>query len=202
MHIAVDMDDVLVDFVGMVCDVVSRDFGVEPPITKDDITDWDFGQFLDQHIGQDWWSWLETKAYLWGTKAKPIPGAIGAMEKLRRAGHRLEVVTSKPEWGERYVFTWLDRYCPVVHGVTIVPLGGDKTTWTEATLLIDDRPKNVDEWVASRGGRTAILFPAAHNYKYTPALHDRTGRVFRAKDWGSVLRWVERWEKMDAEPAE
>lgn len=189
MHIAVDMDDVLVDFVGMICETVSRDFNVVPPITKDDITDWNFGQFLDQYIGQDWWAWLEENASIWGAKARPIPGAIGAIAQLRRDGHRLEILTSKPPWAERFVFSWLDKYAPKINGVTLVPLNGNKTEWTDAAVLVDDREKNVVEWVESKKWRRAILFPAPHNAGFNTAPFPRITRV---RDWNEIVHMVRR----------
>lgn len=190
MHIAVDSDDVVVDFIGMIVDTVSRDFGVEPPIVSTDITDWQFGQFLDQHIGEPWWEWLEKHAYLWGEKAKPISGAIGGIAKLRAAGHRVELLTSKPPWAERYMWTWLARYAPNVNQVTLVPLNGYKPDWTDAYLLIDDRDKNVIEWVHSTPDREAFLYPAAHNSQFWPHKNltaSEARRITIVKDWDHVI---------------
>lgn len=201
--VCIDADDVTVDFVGLVCAVVSRDFDVQPPVTKEDVTSWNFGQFLDQYIGKDWWEWWESRAVLWGTKAKPIPGALGGIEKLRRDGHRLELLTSKPPWAEQAMYVWLGRYAPQVHQVTMVPLGGDKTKWTQGDILIDDRDKNVTEWVQSRGDRVALLFDAPHNREFAerveselPRALPRTltdyqiNRILPVKDWHEVLERI------------
>lgn len=182
----------------MVCDAVSRDFDVRPPVVAADIKSWDFGQYLNKHIGEDWWSWLEKHAYLWGHKAKPVPGAIGGIEQLRRAGHRVELLTSKPPWGERYVWTWLDRYAPTVSGVTFVPLGGYKPELTDALVLVDDRDKNVLEWVESREGRVSLLFTRAHNAGLQTSAAWKAehfaNRVFRVDNWRGVLAMIEKME--------
>lgn len=190
LHVAFDADDVVVDYVSLVCDVLNRDYGVTPPVTKDDIVSWEFGKFLDEHIGIDWWTWWETKAHLWGSKAKPIEGALGALEKLTRDGHRLEIVTSKPPWARRYMWEWCFRYDPLVSAVIQVPLNGDKTQYTNAQYLVDDRPKNVEEWVASRKDRQALLYFAPHNLDWKPSTVEH-GRIQRVVDWAHVKHVLE-----------
>lgn len=184
MHIAVDFDDVVLDFVAGVCDTVSRDFGVK--VCPNDITSWQFGQFLDKYIGQDWWSWLEEHAWLWGEKFKPVPGALGGLEKLRRDGHRVELLTSKPAWAEDQVWVWLARYKPKLTQVTIVPLDAYKPDYTEAQLLIDDRDKNITEWVDSSPSRLAVLYTRPHNRGW----QDVPEQAQRVYSWTGVLSAV------------
>src|SRR6185436_18955262 len=135
LHVALDLDDVVLDFVGGVCEVVSRDFGIA--VVREDIVNWNFGQFIDHIIGRPWFEWLEDHSELWGDKFRPIVGAIGGIEKLRRDGHYLEIVTSKPGWAEDATWDWLAKYKPRVHRLTIVPLdGGLKHEISDADLLV------------------------------------------------------------------
>jgi len=193
MHIALDLDDVVLDFVAGICEVVNRDFGAN--VQPNDVTDWNFGQFIDQYIGRDWWLWLEDHAWLWGEKFKPVPGAIGGIEKLRRAGHYIEIVTAKPTWAEDALWTWLARYKPRVHRLTIVPLvegGGTtpKSKSSDADILVDDRWENCEEWVVD--GRPALLYTRPHNaQRGVPP----TG-VVRVHSWKHILNvfennWIE-----------
>lgn len=196
LHVAFDADDVVVDYVTLVCEVMNRDFGVDPPVTKDDVVSWNFGQFLDEHIGIDWWEWWETKAHLWGSKAKPLPGALGTLEQLTRDGHRLEIVTSKPPWARRYMWEWAFRYDPVVSAIIQVPLNGDKTQFTNAQYLVDDRPKNALEWVDSRGDREALLYFAPHNVDCGDDVENHP-RIHRVTDWKDVKTSLEEWAYND-----
>lgn len=188
MHIALDMDDVVLDFVKGVLTTVNRDFGAD--VQPEDITDWNFGQFIDPIIGRDWWSWLEDHADLWATKFKPVPGAIGGIEKLRRAGHYIEIVTSKPAWGEDATWEWLARYKPRVHRLTIVALvdgkAPKKSEVTEAGVLVDDRFENCEEFAGT--GRAAILYNRPHNAAYDKL----PGGVERAANWNDVLELLSR----------
>src|SRR3972149_669120 len=105
LWIAFDLDDCVLDFVAGILETVNRDFGSD--VQPKDITDWEFGQFIDDIIGMPWFAWLETHASLWGDKFKPVPGALGGIEKLRRAGHYIEIVTAKPTWAEDALWTWM-----------------------------------------------------------------------------------------------
>lgn len=216
LHIAVDMDDVVVAFVDGVLEAVNRDFDVRPRLTAEDVTGWNWGpDLLDPIIGRSWWDWLQDHSHLWGEKFKPVPGALGGLEALRRAGHRVELLTAKPEWAEDQVFVWLGRYKPKVTTVTLVPVNADKTKFTDAEYLVDDRDKNVAEWVlssymprdkrAGRGGwmdRTALLFDMPHNRAFNPyeeihsyppdAPNHAADRIIRVDNWRDVLAVIER----------
>ena len=192
MHIALDMDDVVLDFVKGVLDTVNRDFDAD--VRPEDITSWNFGQFIDPIIGRDWWSWLEDHAWLWGEKFKPVPGALGGIEKLRRAGHYVEIITSKPEWGEDACWDWLAKYKPRVHRLNIVPVidgvAPKKSEATPARVLVDDRYENVVEFAGK--GRAAILYNRPHNAEYT----ELPGGVERAANWQDVLELLGVKEEM------
>ena len=189
LHIAVDMDDVVVAFVDGVLEAVNRDFDVKPALTREDVTGWNWGpELLDPIIGVSWWEWLREHAHLWGEKFKPVPGALGGLEHLRRAGHRVELLTAKPEWAEDQVFVWLGRYKPKVTTVTLVPVNADKTEWTDAQYLVDDRDKNVAEWVNSDKDRHALLFAMPHNRRYDVGV----SRILRVDDWRDVLATIEK----------
>src|ERR1041385_6223805 len=182
------MDDVVLDYVVGVCEVVSRDFGVE--VKPEDVTDWNFGQFLDEHIGIDWWEWMEQHAWLWEQKFKPVPGALGGIEKLRRDGHRLELLTSKPKWAEAAVWGWLARYmrAPGFQRVTILPVAGREPAPTKAEastsyLLVDDKFENCRDWAET--GRPALLYGRPHNHA-APSVEG----IHRVQDWSAVLKWV------------
>ena len=180
-HVALDLDDVVLDFVGGVCEVITRDFGVE--VCREDITNWNFGQFVDHIIGRPWFEWLEDHSELWGDKFRPLTGAIGGIEKLRRAGHYLEIVTAKPGWAEDATWDWLAKYKPRVHRLTIVPLDhiSNKHEVTDADVLVDDKFENCEEW--AKDGRPALLFSQPHNadHEFMP------DGVTRVRNWRGVL---------------
>lgn len=186
MRIAVDMDDVLVEFYSGVVDCIYKEFGF--------MADWDgdpWGEtavyLSNQHPVwkengyENWWGWLRARDWLWaGFDA--VDGAIGGMQTLRTQGHFVEVVTSKPEWAEHIVWKWLGKWRPSVDRVTITKPGQRKVDMTEADLIIDDKWQTCEEFVAA--GRRAIWFDRSEGQ------YDRRRNlsgVQRATDWQEVL---------------
>lgn len=177
-RIAVDMDDVIVDFGGRVVQTVNKEYGTH--LTLDDVTDWNLGKLLDPIIGYDWWQWWESRAWLWAT-ADAIDGAIGGLDKLHQMGYETEIVTATPDWAKAVKMDWLGKWRPnvdrIVFGKARPPM--DKLAASDAFLIIDDKPDTVREWLGA--GRSAMLFDRPHNLDATDL---DAVRVF---GWGHVL---------------
>ncbi len=187
MHIAVDADDVVVDFIGGLLDSVYNEYGVR--VKKEDIKEWDLHKVLDPIIGRSFWAWLKDRERLWANFGT-VPGAIGSIDKLRRKGHYMEMVTSKPEWAEHNVFIWLGKWRPNFHRVTITKLEDKKCDKSDADVLIDDKPQNCIDWLAT--GRKAILFTSAHNRTFSVI---KNSNLVRADDWPTVVELIERLDQ-------
>jgi len=188
LHVVLDLDDVVLDFEGGVIEATNRDFDADFDIRGK--TQYHLDTYLNPTIGRDWWEWLKDHAWLWGEKFTPVPGALGGIEKLRAAGHWIEIVTAKPEWAEDQVWIWLSRYKPRVHQVTISPMQdvSKADLSPDGDVLVDDKWENCLEWAET--GRLAILFTRpgnAHIARYQP-LPDH---IVRANNWASVLRTIE-----------
>ncbi len=190
MHIAVDLDDVVLDFVGGVRRSVKSEFGIDLP--DDAIDRWDLHEILDPIIGRSWWSWLRDRDWIWAT-FPAIDGAMGGLEQLRRDGHYLECVTSKPRWAEYNVWKWIGKWRPPFQRVTITGPDEKKVDWTNAEILIDDKPQNIQEFAGEYrlgiGPRMGIIFDRPHNRSFVIGPH-RDGTMFRAEDWREVVARV------------
>lgn len=185
MHVAVDMDDVMLEFTQHILDCVAREYG--PSYGIEEITDWDDNPLKhDRRFvgGGTWWDWLRTRDWLWA-KAPAVPGAVGGIQQLRDMGHHVELLTTKPTWAEWTVWAWLGKWRPAVHQVTIVPTGGSKADYSDALILVDDALHNLVPWAAT--GRTAIVYDRPWNQ----APEGPTRRLWRAHNWGQVVRRIE-----------
>ncbi len=186
MHIAVDLDDVVLDFVGNLVAVLQREYG--STLTQEDITEWDLRKVLDPIVGENWWHWWKRRDWLWA-QAPAVPGAIGGLTTLRRKGHYLEVVTSKPDWAEAQTWRWLGKWRPPVQQVTIVGPDARKVDFTEADLIIDDKPDNCLQFVNE--DREAILFDRPHNRSEQ--------RFMRVASWENIPTLVEYLSQVEVE---
>jgi 5'(3')-deoxyribonucleotidase len=190
LQVAVDLDDVVVDFFAGVIDSMYREFGVY--ILKEDVTSWDDNpvkmfNWKDYGYGS-WWDWMKSREWLWaGFQA--VPGAIGGIAALRSQGHYVSCVTSKPDWAEHNVWKWLGKWRPGFQNVTIVDIDHPKHTVSDADILVDDKPENIINWVESDDDRLGIIFDQPWNR----AVYGE--RIVRAGSWHGVVETVELLEK-------
>lgn len=173
-HLAIDLDDVCLDFTGGVRAAVQREFAVEIPESAFEA--WDLHPVLDPIIGRSWWKWLREREWLW-SNFPAVDGAVGGLERLRHEGYYLECVTSKPRWAEYNTWRWLGKWRLPFNRVTIVGEKDRKIDFTDAELLIDDKPANLTPFVDA--GRQGILFARPHNrHEQFPS---------RVRDWPELV---------------
>jgi FMN phosphatase YigB (HAD superfamily) len=159
--IAVDLDDVVLDFFGSVIDAFEREYGAGVKESWDGDPWGDWAQWFAKHPKfkesgyTNWWDWLRERDWLWAT-FPAVPGAIGGIKQLRNAGYYVECVTAKPQWAEFAVWKWLGRWRPPFNQVTIVAPGASKLEATDASLIVDDRLETCKEW--TEAGRKSIWF--------------------------------------------
>ena len=185
LHVAVDLDDVCLDFTGGVKRSVEIEYGVQVP----EITAWNLHDTLDPIIGHSWWKWMKARDWLW-PNFPAIPGAVGGIQRMRDAGHYVELVTSKPLWAEAAVWKWLGKWRLPVQRVTIVDMNTRKVDATDADGIVDDKPETTLDF--AQDGRFAIMFARSHNESvYQSEQKYEEAGVVVAKDWNDVVRLVE-----------
>jgi 5'(3')-deoxyribonucleotidase len=184
MHLAIDADDVIVDFCGRVIETVNMEYDAQ--LTLADVKSWNLNLLLDPILGEDWWLWWEERDWLWA-KASAIPGAIGGLRRLHQQGHIIDIVTAKPDWARAGFSQWLGKWQPYYDRVIVGPARPPmvKSEWTDARLLVDDKPDNVLDFFNK--GRQAILYDRPHNWDFD---HKEAG-IPRAYNWAEVLHIIE-----------
>jgi hypothetical protein len=187
-HVAVDLDDVCLDFSRSVVETFQREYGIDHAYDGDP---WGPSMTaLAKHPKilasgyKSWWDWLKARDWLWSTFGA-VPGAIGGIQQLRAMGCYVECVTAKPEWAEFNVWKWLGKWRPAFHRVTIVTNGQLKIDFTEADVIVDDKLETCRQFHAE--GRQAIWFSQA---KEGYPLETTDGRFKVAWDWDHVLEYV------------
>lgn len=184
MKIAVDLDDVVLDFVGGLKSAIKKEYNYD--LTDDQITEFNLGPVLNPIVGENWWTWLREHDWIW-PNFTAVDGAMGALRTLRREGHYLVCVTSKPKWAEASVWKWLGKWRPPFQQVIITSKEDVKADFTDADILIDDKIDNVVQW--AKTGRRAILFTRPHNLSYAVP---EGANMIRAAGWSDVLNIIGR----------
>ena len=186
IHVAIDMDDVTLDFVTSVLTCFKKEYGVDVPYEGapwgQDIVDFCHHPLLLASGYKSWWDWLRERDWLWAT-FPAVDGAVGGIKLLRAAGNHMECVTSKPEWAEFNVWRWLARWRVPFEQVTIVHHPERKVDKTPALVMVDDKKQTCEEFAAD--GRYGVWF-------------DRSGRdesvmlpgVWRARSWVEIVNLV------------
>ena len=190
LHIAIDLDDVVLDFFPGVLASFEKEFGEK---VEFDGRPWgpDADAFYKHPLllaagYSSWWDWLRDREWLWANFGV-VHGAIGGIQTLRHRGHYLECVTSKPDWAEHNVWKWLGKWRPAFQRVTIVDKATRKVDVTEADVLVDDKPDNVKEFIEA--GRRGILFDRSYvQGNFQTACFLGCGW---AGNWSDVVRQVE-----------
>ncbi len=183
LHIAVDLDDVVLAFGDGVREAVAKEYGVQVP----EFRGWNgIGESIDPIIGRSWWEWMEERDWLWA-HFDVMPGAIGGLSMLRERGHYVEILTTKPLWAEYAVWKWLGKWRPPVQRVTIVGLENSdvKAELTEADVIVDDNADNIYPFIED--GRMGILYDRPHNQEAQLLDH----AMYRAMDWRQVVALVD-----------
>lgn len=191
MKLAIDCDDVIVDFWPRVIKCHNKEYGTD--FKPEQQLGWDDNPiktspfFGEGKMYADWWEWWQAKPSLWAT-CGALDGALGGLVQLHEMGHYVELVTSKPSWARRDFFEWLHLWQPFFDALTIIEEGSGvtKASVTDADILIDDRPSNVSSWVET--GRKAVLFDrpwnGASDFKYYK------GMVQRLTNWEDIVTYA------------
>ena len=174
-HVAVDLDDVTVDFWPGLLEAFRFEYDVLLPQMhpwSDEAKAFAKHRLFVESGYEDWWGWLRERQWLWST-CPAVPGAIGGIARLRAAGWYVEAVTSKPKWAEHIVWEWLGDHQAPFNSVTIVAPGQDKVDFTDAGVIVDDKLETCQSF--NKNGRAAVLFDRAGGYNHLdghePLLH-------------------------------
>lgn len=173
LTIAVDVDEVCADLLSEWIRRYNRDY--EDSITLPQITQWDMTQVVKPECGKRIYEYLnEPDLY---RQIKPYPEALGAVEFLRRCGHRVVFATTcvrksydtKIEWLVENGFIADERVPKDVYPC------GDKSL-IMADVLVDDGVHNLETFP-----KWKVLVSRPHNLKADPKFpHWRVSDLMQA----------------------
>ncbi len=163
MRLGIDLDGVVADFNSGWVTRYNQDFGTDIPL--DAMRAWngipslthfrDMGEFwrwARDHGGHSMFRHLET-----------YPGAVDQLSSLRRKGHDVVILTSKPNWAVHDTFAWIADHRIPTREVHIL-----EEKWrVPCDLYLDDAPHVVWQLHRSRPEATVCRFVRPWNRPVT-----------------------------------
>ncbi|CAN5597168.1 hypothetical protein BH24ACT5_BH24ACT5_17600 [soil metagenome] len=108
LRLGIDLDGVVCDFNAGWMDLHRSEFGSE--LEPDMVVGWDnlheLGGFADMRAFWRWAQGTEDRPSIF-RHLEPYPDALDTMHALRGAGHRVVIVTAKPDWAIPDTLRWL-----------------------------------------------------------------------------------------------
>jgi 5'(3')-deoxyribonucleotidase len=155
MRLGIDLDGVVADFNAGWIRLHRDEFGSD--LRPEMVTTWDglhrLGGFADMG---EFWRWArgnDDRPSIF-RHLDPYPDALGTLRALRRAGHDIVIITTKPSWAVHDTFRWLaDHEMPT----TEVHITDDKHT-VDCDVYLDDSPWVVPSLVRHRPDRLVCRF--------------------------------------------
>lgn len=130
----------------------------------------------------------------------PISGASDALQVLRAAGFRLEVVTARNSMLRATTEEMMNNLFPGIFSgmhYSDNTLKGSLCKSTGAKVLVDDSICQLAD--AVKHGLIGILFDYEGRYTWTQGKELPPG-VTRLKSWGEVAQWISNWDSASRVP--
>lgn len=189
MNIALDVDGVLAEQVPAVLEPIRDEFDVE--MKKEEVRSWDEAiPNTDTNIKVLIETNLEDPEFV--REISTVEGAVDGVSSLKDEGHELIIATARGDHIKESTESWLQR-----HGFEydeIRSVENRSKAALHADVLVDDYPKNIEEFSDSTG--KAILFLQPWNEDFADRVEDDDS-IYVANSWNEVLRIVDQIESTD-----
>lgn len=170
MRIGIDLDDVLVDFIGTFTGIASDMFGIDRTIRP---IDWEWSNYgLTKEQQGEVWKAVENTYNFWETLGVEQGASARSMLRFRvRSDFDLIFITArKPSLGrsvQEQSAKWLDHRFNLRYPTVIVDNNkGPIAAALKLEYFIDDRPKNCLEIQAAVPNCKVFLKNSTHNTSY------------------------------------
>lgn len=150
--IAIDVDSVLADVMLIWADEYSKRNKVR--VTKKEIHSWDISTVLPITPDRIYRYFNHVWKYRWREIPPTEPDIGDVIERMRRKGHRISIITKRERPTAPYVAMWLDRHRIHADELLFVYDSVSKANYP-FDVLIDDAPVNFAGIIAPK---SAILF--------------------------------------------
>lgn len=179
MKIAVDLDGVVYEWQRTYRYMMREYRGID--VGKQEA--WDCWDYPDQFTSKEDRKWMWSEGVKLGLfrYGHMTTGSRVGLQALADRGHKFIIATSRPENAVTDTIDWVQLYfkdLPLV-GISVLS-NGEAKSQVNASVLIDDKPENIVEWVET--GRQALLFDQPWNWSTGPI-----GGARRCRGWREIV---------------
>lgn len=140
MDIRLDVDDVLCNFVGRLCEMYCRDW--DDDVGPEDFKSWNFSQYVRPECGQQLYVYLDMQEFYDGLEL--VDDAVEGVNELIAMGHDVAFVSALMPTSQRAAYLkteWLKRHFPPL------PIVLTKAKHlVRGDVLLDDGLHNLATW--------------------------------------------------------
>jgi len=179
LRLGIDLDGVVADFNSGWVERYNRDFGAD--LSVDQIVEWDAPTHLTHFTGMgQFWKWAKTcgEGRSLFRPLRPYADALDSLRRLRRSGHEIVILTTKPDFAVHDTYAWLSEHEVPTTEVHIL----DDKTAVDCDIYLDDADHNLEALSASRPTAATCRFIRPWNSP-APGLVDIDG-------WESFVDFV------------
>jgi 5'(3')-deoxyribonucleotidase len=175
MQLGIDLDGVVANFTRGWIDFYNRDFGTA--LVEGDSTRWNDIVELTHFANEgEFWHWssdLDGRSLFW--HLEPFPGAVAALQSLTEAGHRIVILTTKPDFAVDDTHDWVEKNEVPADEIHILE---DK--WLiDCDVYLDDGPHLIPRLVRERPESTVCRYVRPWNRPVPGAVDVRDFHEFR-----------------------
>ena len=192
-HIGLDLDDVLKQFMPSLLGFINETYGTD--FTLFDCTNYNVWEFMG--LSREEVIYRVNQYYVSPDfmRTKPVYGAVDAVERLAEQGHRLSIITSRPENIRGRTMEWLTRHYPPVfeslHFANSYMVGAKENKSTicrriGVDIFVDDTLHHTAD--CAENGIPAILFDNDSQYKWNQG--PAAPGVTRIATWDRIVRHI------------
>lgn len=180
MRLGIDLDGVVANFTKGWMDFYNREHGTAFVVA--DSKRWhdlvDLTHFNDIEEFWNWSSDLDGHSVFW--HLEPFAGAVEALGSLVAAGHRIVVLTTKPDFAIADTHEWIE-----MHGIPTTEIHILEDKWdVDCDVYLDDGPHILPGLVKNRPNRTVC--------RYVRPWNDHVPGAVDVEDFGEFRAVVDR----------